>query len=62
VGSREFDPTGSHQFFKMFVGIIYGKPARDYTRHLGSPRGLKGLLHMLNEIVSPTIADLCFML
>jgi len=29
---------------------------------LGSPRGLKGLLHMLNAIISPTKEDLCFML
>jgi hypothetical protein len=46
----------------MFVGIISGKPSRDFTRPLGSPRGLKGLLHMLNAIVSPTKEDLCFML
>jgi hypothetical protein len=46
----------------MFVGIIYGKPSRDFTRPLGSPRGLKGLLHMPNVIVSPTAADLCFLL
>jgi len=46
----------------MFVGIIHGKPSRYLTRPLGSPRGLKGLLHTLNAIVSPTTADLCFML
>jgi hypothetical protein len=46
----------------MFVGIISGKPLRDFTRPLGSPRGLKGLLHTLNAIVSPTKADLCFLL
>jgi hypothetical protein len=46
----------------MFVGIIFGKPSRDFTRSLESPRGLKGLLHMLNAIVPPTKADLCFML
>jgi len=45
----------------MFVGIISGKPSRDFTRPLGSPRGLKGLLHTLNAIVSPTKADLCFL-
>jgi hypothetical protein len=47
---------------KMFVGIIAGKPSRDFTGLLGMPRGLKGLLHMLNVIVSPTTTDLCFML
>ena len=26
---------------------------------LGTPRGLKGLLHMLNAIISPMKADLC---
>jgi hypothetical protein len=35
----------------MFVGIIYGKPSQDFTRPLGSPRGLKDLLHTLNAIV-----------
>jgi len=46
----------------MFVGIISGKPSRDITCPLGSLRGLKCLLHMLNAIVSPTKEDLCFML
>lgn len=46
----------------MFVGIISSKPSRDFTRPLGSLRGLKGLLHTLNAIVSPTKADLCFLL
>jgi hypothetical protein len=38
----------------MFVGINSGKPSRDFTRPLGSPRDLKGLLHTLNAIVHPT--------
>jgi len=46
----------------MFVGIISDKPSRDFTRPLGSPRGLKGLLYTLNAIVSPTKTDLCFLL
>jgi hypothetical protein len=46
----------------MFVGIISDKPSQDFTRPLGSPRGLKGLLHILNAIVSPTKEDLCFLL
>jgi hypothetical protein len=46
----------------MFVGIIPGKPSRDFTRPLGSPRGLKGLFHTLNAIVSSTKEDLCFKL
>jgi hypothetical protein len=37
----------------MFVGINSGKPSQDFTRPLGSPRGLKGLLHTLNAIVHP---------
>jgi hypothetical protein len=41
------------------MGIIAVKPSRDFTRPLGMPRGLKGLLHMLNAIVSPTTVDLC---
>jgi hypothetical protein len=44
------------------MGVIPGKPSRDFTRPLEMPRGLKGLLHMLNAIVSPTKADLCFLL
>jgi hypothetical protein len=35
----------------MFVGINSGKPSRDFTRPLGSPRGLKSLLHTPNAIV-----------
>jgi hypothetical protein len=46
----------------MFVGIISGKPLRDFIRPLGSLRGLKSLLHMLNAIVSPVKEDLCFIL
>jgi hypothetical protein len=46
----------------MFVGIIPEKSSRDFTRPLGSPRGLKGLLHTLNAIFYPTKADLCFFL
>jgi hypothetical protein len=38
----------------MLVGIISGKPSRDFTRSLGMPRGLKSLLHPLNAIVHPT--------
>ena len=45
----------------MFMGIIAGKPSRDFTRPLGMPKGLKGLLHMLNAIVSPTTADIYFL-
>jgi hypothetical protein len=43
-------------------GVIADKPSRDFTHPLGMPRGLKGLLYMLNVIVSPRIADLCFLL
>jgi hypothetical protein len=38
----------------MFVGIIIGKPSRDFTHPLGNPMGLKGLLHSLNAILHPT--------
>ena len=41
-------------FLNNFVGIFIWKPSRDLTRPLGSPRGLKGLLHTLNAIVIPT--------
>jgi hypothetical protein len=43
------------------VSIIAGKPSRDFTRPLRIPRGLKGLLHMLNATVSPMKANLCFL-
>jgi hypothetical protein len=43
------------------MGVIPGKLSRDFTRPLGMPRGLKGLLHMLNAIVSPMKVDLCFL-
>ena len=46
----------------MFVGVIAGKPLRDFIRPLGMPRGLKGLLHTLNAIISPTTVDLHFLL
>jgi hypothetical protein len=46
---------------KMFVGIIPEKPSRDFTRPLGSPRGLKGLLHTLNAIVHPTKEGFIFL-
>jgi hypothetical protein len=42
----------------MFVGIILSKPSREFTRPLGSPRVLKGLLHMLNAIVFPAIEEI----
>jgi hypothetical protein len=35
----------------MFVGIILVKPSRDFICPLRMPKGLKGLLHMLNAIV-----------
>jgi hypothetical protein len=46
----------------MFVCVIVGKPSQDFTCPLGIPRGLKGLLYILNAIVTPTIEDLCFLL
>jgi hypothetical protein len=46
----------------MFVDVIAGKPSQDFTCPLGMPRGLKGLLHTLNAIVSLTTADLYFLL
>ena len=46
----------------MFMGVIAGKPSRDFTRPLGMHRGLKGLLHTLNAIVPSATADICFLL
>jgi hypothetical protein len=36
-------------FAQMFEGSIPKKPSRDFTCPLGTPRGLKSLLHMLNN-------------
>jgi hypothetical protein len=45
---------------------VYGrhsyKPSQDFTRPLGMPRGLEGMLHMLNAIISPMTEDLCLLL
>jgi hypothetical protein len=49
-----------HSANKLFVGIIAGKPSRDFIHSLGMPRGLKGLLHILNAIISPTKVNICF--
>jgi hypothetical protein len=43
------------------VGVISAKPSRDFTCLLEIPRGLKGLLHMLNAIVSLRKVDLCLL-
>jgi hypothetical protein len=43
-------------------GCHFSKPSRDFTRPLRMPRGLKGLLYMLNATVSPTTEDLCLLL
>jgi hypothetical protein len=45
----------------MFVGIIPSKPSQDFTRPLGNPRDLKGLLHTLNAIVHPTKEGFIFL-
>jgi len=41
-------------FFKDFVGISSANPHETLLVHLGEPRGLKGLSHMLNATVIPT--------
>nr|GEX09350.1 hypothetical protein [Tanacetum cinerariifolium] len=38
----------------VFAGVYEQKPSRDFTRPLGKPSGLKGLLHTLNAAVIPT--------
>ncbi|GJV43511.1 retrovirus-related pol polyprotein from transposon TNT 1-94 [Tanacetum coccineum] len=38
----------------VVVWYVLWKPSRDFTRPLGPPSGLKGLLHMLNATVIPT--------
>jgi hypothetical protein len=52
AGPIHFDVYGCHSC----------KPSQDFTHPLGMPRGLNGLLHMLNAIVSPTTKDLCLLL
>ena len=48
-------------FLNNFVGIFTLKPSRDLTRPLGSPRGLKGLLHTVNAIVIATTVSQDFL-
>jgi len=43
--------------FLRFCGHIFHKSSRDLTRPLGEPRDLKGLLHMLNATMIPTIVN-----
>jgi hypothetical protein len=43
----------------MFVGVILENFHETSLVLYRTPRGLKGLLHMLNAIVSLTKADLC---
>jgi hypothetical protein len=43
------------------VGVIPRKPSRDFICPLRMPKDLKGLLHMLNAIISPMKVDLCFL-
>jgi hypothetical protein len=43
------------------MSVIPRKPSQDFTHPLGMSMGLKGLLHMLNAIVSPTKVDLCLL-
>nr|GEX26948.1 hypothetical protein [Tanacetum cinerariifolium] len=43
--------------FEVTLTRNYMKPSRDFTRLLGPPSGLKGLLHMLNAIVISTKVD-----
>lgn len=45
-------------FDKVFVGITFGKPSRDFNVTLGMHRSLKGLLHTLNTIIFPTKEEL----
>ena len=42
------------------MGVTAGKQSQDFTCLLGMPRGLKGLLHTLNAIVSPLCLLLLF--
>ena len=45
---------------KAATFVVYAKYNR-FTLPLGMPRGLKGLLHMLNTIVSLMTTNLCFL-
>jgi len=42
------------KYFKDLVGIFFTNPHETSLNHLGEPKDLKGLLHMLNAIVIPT--------
>nr|GEW22004.1 hypothetical protein [Tanacetum cinerariifolium] len=47
-------PHGKGIEFKVSLTRFYVKPSRDFTRPLGLPSGLKGLLHTLNATVIST--------
>ncbi|GJV80328.1 hypothetical protein Tco_1516198 [Tanacetum coccineum] len=49
IGGRRCCANG-----KQYGVVVYAKPSRDFTRPLGPPSGLKGLLHTLNATVIPT--------
>ncbi|GJY78607.1 hypothetical protein Tco_0484408 [Tanacetum coccineum] len=47
--------SGNHvHLVNELCGYVLWKPSRDFTRPLGPPSGLKGLLHTLNATVIPT--------
>ncbi|GKA66613.1 phospholipase-like protein [Tanacetum coccineum] len=52
IGRRLSRPTQP-----VIVWYVLWKPSRDFTRPLGPPSSLKGLLHMLNATVIPTKAS-----
>ena len=59
-----FEKTQKKIFLSLnnFGGIFSWKPSRDLTSPLGSPRGLKDLLHTLNATMIPTTVSYDFLL
>ncbi|GKE00487.1 hypothetical protein Tco_1388470 [Tanacetum coccineum] len=56
--SRNNSTKTKNAFFPALLGphgkeMEFEKPSQDFTRSLGSPSGLKGLLHTLNATVIP---------
>ncbi|GKB26802.1 glutathione S-transferase T3-like protein [Tanacetum coccineum] len=51
---REVEFEVSSTRFHVVARYVLWKPSRDFTRPLGPPSGLKGLLHTLNKTVIPT--------
>ncbi|GJY02370.1 hypothetical protein Tco_0360522 [Tanacetum coccineum] len=60
---KEYEESKTNAILKIILEkadetwCVLWKPSQDFTRPLGPPSGLKGLLHSLNAIVIPMKDD-----